>query len=120
MQPLEIQSFSYDDRDGVLPTLLTALADGGAWVFERRSLSASTMELKVETQLRSIMDLYAAIVEAGLELTRSSHLALADLCSCRTNASDAVDLSQIVMLRMEISFLGSVTLYSLARAGTPV
>jgi hypothetical protein len=120
MEALEIQSFSYDDRAGLLPALLTALADGGGWVVDRRSLSASAVELSVETQLRSIMELYGAIVAAGLELTRSSHVALTDLCTCRRNAADLVDLGQIVSLRLEISFLEDVTLHSLLSSGTPV
>ncbi len=121
MQALEIQSFSYDDRTGLLPVLLTALADGGGWVLDRRTLSPSMVELRVEAQLRSIVDLYGAIVSAGLELTRSSHLTLTDLCTCRRNAARSADLSQLVTLRIQISFLEDITLHSLlATGGSPV
>lgn len=118
MQALDIQSFSYDDRAGLLPVLLAALADGGGWVIDRRTLSASAVELRVEAQLRSIVDLYGAIIAAGLELTRASHLVLTDLCTCRRNASAAVDVGQIVTLRLEISFLEDVTLHSLLVSGS--
>lgn len=118
MQPLEIQSFSYDDRAGLLPALLSALADGGGWVIDRRTVSASVVEISVEAQLRSIVELYGAIVVAGLELTRSSHLALTDLCTCRRNAADLVDLGQILTLRLEISFLEDLTLHSLLASGS--
>jgi hypothetical protein len=117
MQPLEIQSFSYEDRAGVLPTLLSALADGGGWVLDRRSLSASTVEVSVEAQLRSIVELYGSIIAAGLELTRSSHLVLTDLCNCRKYAAGSVDLGQIVTLRLEISFLEDVSIQSLMATG---
>ena len=117
MESLEIQSFSYDDRAGLLPVLLTALADGGGWVIDRRTVSANMVRLSVEAQLRSIVELYGAIVAAGLELTRSSHLALTDLCTCRRNAAAAVDLGQIVSLRLEISFLEEITLHSLLTSG---
>lgn len=121
MQSLDLQSFSYDDRAGLLPVLLSALADGGGWVIDRRTLSASMVELRVEAQLRSIIELYGAIVAAGLELTRSSHLALTDLCTCRRNAATLIDLGQIVSLRLEISFLEEITLHSLlASGGAPV
>jgi len=119
MQPLEIQSFSYDDRAGVLPVLLSALADGGGWVLDRRSLSASTVEVSVEAQLRSIVELYGAIIAAGLELTRSSHLTLTDLCNCRKHASDTIDLGRLVTLRLEISFLEEMNLHTLMTAGAP-
>jgi hypothetical protein len=117
MQALDIQSFSYDDRAVLLPVLLAALADGGGWVLDRRSLSVSTIELQVEAQLRSVVDLYGAIIAAGLELTRASHLALTDLCTCRRNATRSADLSQLVTLRIEISFLEEMTLHSLLASG---
>ena len=118
MQMLELQSFSYGDRTGLLPALLTAIADGGGWVLDRRTLSASTLQLNVEAQRRSIVEVYGAIIGSGLELTRSSHIALTDLCTCHSNASSKVDLGEIVTLRLEVSFLEDVTLHSLLASGT--
>lgn len=115
---LDLQSFSYDDRASVLPVVFTSLADCGGWVLDRRTLSASAVELRVEVQLRSIVDLYGSIIAAGLELTRASHLALTDQCTCRKNATTAADLGQIMTLRLEISFLEDLTLHSLLAAGS--
>jgi hypothetical protein len=115
--PLEIQGFSYDDRSGVLPEVLAKLADSGGWVVDRRTTSASTIKLSVEAQLRSIVELYGALIAAGLELTKSSHLLLTDLCTCRRNAADAVDLGKIVTMQLEISFLEDITLHSLLVSG---
>jgi hypothetical protein len=117
MPSLDIQGFSYDERSGVLPELLTSLADCGGWVLDRRTLSSKTMELRVEVQLRSILDLYGSIVSTGLELTRSSHMALTDLCTCRSNLTNALDLGGVVTVRMEISFLEEMTLHSLLETG---
>src|SRR4051812_24961662 len=86
MASLDIKGFSYDDRTGVLPAVLASLAECGGWVLDRRAVSPSTTELKVEVQLRSIVELYGSLIGAGLELTRSSHLSLTDLCTCRKNA----------------------------------
>jgi len=118
MSSLDLQSFSYDERTSVLPVLLSALADSGGWVLDRRTLSASMVELRLEVQLRSIIDLYGSIIAAGLELTRSSHLALTDLCTCRRNAMNGADLGQIVTLRLEVSFLEELTLQSLLAVGS--
>jgi hypothetical protein len=118
MPSLDLQSFSYDDRASVLPVLLSALADCGGWVLDRRTMSASAVELHVEVQLRSIVDLYGSVIAAGLELTRSSHLALTDLCTCRKNVATVADLGQIITLRLEISFLEDLTLHSLLAAGS--
>ena len=117
MSSLNLQSFSYDDRANVLPALLSFLADCGGWVLDRRTVSASVVELRVEVQLRSIVDLYGSIIAAGLELTRSSHLSLTDLCTCRKNAATLSDLGQIVTVCLEVSFLEDLTLHSLLAAG---
>ncbi len=115
---LDLQGFSYDDRANVLPVVLTALADCGGWVLDRRTLSANMVELRVEVQLRSIVELYGSIIAAGLELTRGSHLTLTDQCTCLKNAATVADLGQVITLRLEISFLEDMTLYSLLCAGS--
>jgi hypothetical protein len=117
MQSLEIQGFSYEERTGVLPALTTAFAECGGWVLDRKTLSPTMMEFRIEIQLRAIIDLYASIISSGLELTRNGHLALTDLCTCRKNAPTTADLGQIVSIRIEISFLEDLTLHSLLMIG---
>jgi hypothetical protein len=119
MQSLDIQSFSYAERSGLLPTLITGFADCGGWVLDRRTLSPSAVEFRIEIQLRSIVDFYASILSSGLELTRSGHLGLTELCTCRQHLSHSVDLGQIVAIRIEISFLEDVTLHSLLMTAAP-
>ncbi|HEY0161911.1 MAG TPA: hypothetical protein VGB69_04480 [Edaphobacter sp.] len=119
MITLDIQGFSYEERTGVLPGLLTSLADCGGWVLDRRTLSANMMELRVEVQLRSIIDLYGSIVATGVELTRASHMGLTDLCTCCRNITSKTDVGQVVTLRLELSFLEEVTLHSLLEGGVP-
>ncbi len=118
MQLLDIQGFSYEERQGLLPTLTSALADCGGWLLCRKTLSPSMMEIRLEIQLRSIVDLYASIVSSGLELTRAGHLALTDLCTCRKNLATPADLGQVVTIRLEISFLEDITLHSLLTTGS--
>ena len=112
MQSLDIQGFSYEERHGFLPTLTSAFADCGGWILDRKTLSPSTMEFRVEIQLRAVVELYSSIIASGLELTRSGHLGLTHLCTCRKNLSTRTDLSQIVTIRIEISFLEDATLQS--------
>jgi hypothetical protein len=112
MQSLDIQGFSYEERATVLPQLTSCLADCGGWVLERKTLSPTTLEFRIEIQLRSVFDLYAAILAAGVELTRSAHRTLTDLCTCHQHLRVTVDLGHVVALRIEISFLEDVTLHS--------
>lgn len=117
MQHVDIQTFSYDDRSDVLPSLTLSFADCGGWVIDRRNLSANLVEFRIELQLRSILELYASLISSGLELTRSAHLSLTDLCTCRRNAYASSQLGQVVALRLEITFLEDVTLHSLLQPG---
>ncbi len=119
MQSLDIQGFSYEERQGLLPTLTSAFADCGGWVLHRKTLSPSTMEFRVEIQLRAVVDLYSSILASGLELTRAGHLGLTHLCTCRKNLSTPADLGQVVALRIEITFLEDATLQSLFLAARP-
>jgi hypothetical protein len=120
MQSLDIQGFSYEERHGLLPTLTSAFADCGGWILNRKTLTPSTMEFRIEIQLRAVVDLYASIISSGLELTRAGHLGFTHLCTCRKNLSNPADLGQIVAIRLEISFLEDATLYSLyLSAGNP-
>ncbi len=113
MQSLDIQGFSYEERRGLLPALASGFADCGGWVLECKPLSPTAMEFRIEIQLRAALDLYASIVSSGLELTRSGHLGLTELCTCRKNLASAADLGQVVAIRLEISFLEDLTLHSL-------
>jgi hypothetical protein len=112
MQSLDIQGFSYEERHGLLPTLTSAFADCGGWILDRKTLSPSTMEFRLEIQLRAVIDLYSSILASGLELTRNGHLGLTHLCTCRKNFAAPTDLGQIVTIRLEISFLEDATLHS--------
>ena len=118
MQSLDILSFSYEERSSVLSLLTASFADCGGWVLDRRTISPATSEFRIEIQLRSALDLYVGIISAGLELTRSAHLALTDLCNCRKHLR-SVDLGQIISIRIEISFLEDVPLHSLLNSLCP-
>jgi hypothetical protein len=118
MQSIDIQGFSYEERKGLLPTLTAAFADCGGWILDRKTLSPSMMEFQVEIQLRAVVELYSSIVSTGLQLTRAAHLGLTHLCTCRKNVSTPGDLSQIVSIRIEISFLEDLTLQSLLMTAT--
>ena len=117
MQVLEIQGYSYESSEALLRKLNRSLVNSGGWILERRAITNTTFEVSVEFELRLIVDLYAAMIAAGLELTRCNHMALTDLCTCRKNLSTPADLGQIVEICLEISFLADLTLHSLLVAG---
>lgn len=115
---LNLQGYSYQERHGLLPNLNSAFTSCGGWVLERKTTSASTMEFQLEIQLRSIMELYASLIAQGIELTRSAHATLTGLCTCRHYLGRSRETSQVVCIRLELSFLEDVTLHSLLMTGS--
>lgn len=118
MQLLDIQGFSYDQREMLLPLLSRTVTNCGGWVHERRSISTSSFEITLEIELRFILDFYAGMIASGLELTRSNHLALTDLCTCRKHFLGTPDAKQIVGVRIEIAFLQQQNLHTLLMTGS--
>ena len=117
MNSLDIQAFTYEQRNGLLRDLASACTNCGGWVLDRKTLSPTNMEFRVEIQLRAVLDLYAAILSTGVELTRAGHEALTELCTRRLHLALSAELGQIVTLRLEIAFLDDITLHSLLAAG---
>jgi hypothetical protein len=120
MHTLDIQGFTYEDRQSLLRVLTSALGACGGWVVERKAISATNMEFRLEIQLRAVLDLYASIIATGVELTRSGHEALTELCTRRKHMRMTAELGQAVAIRLEISFLEDVTLHSLLSSGSGV
>jgi len=113
MEALDIQSFTYENRQRVLLALTAAFGYSGGWVADRRTLSATNVQFGVEIQLRGILDLYAAILATGVELTRSGHETLTELCTRRKHMGITAESGQIIVLRVEVRFLEDATLRSL-------
>lgn len=57
-----------------------------------------------------MLDLYAALLAAGLELTRWSHLALAERCTCRQHLTSPENQRQVIPLCLNISFLNDTSM----------
>jgi hypothetical protein len=114
---LDIQGFTYEQRNDLLPDLTAAFSNCGGWILDRKALSANNMEFHVELQLRAVMDLYAAIVATGVELTRAGHDAFTELCTRRKHQRVTAELGQIVGIRLEITFLDDLTLHGLLTSG---
>ena len=120
MQLLEIQGYSYEPSEALLRKLNRTLVNSGGWILDRRAISPSTYELSLEFEMRFIVDLYAAVIAAGLELTRCNHMALTDLCTCRLHLVGKRDMRQIIGMRIEISFLKQLTLHNLLTTGCSI
>jgi len=120
---LDLHCFSYCDRITLVPALSDLLTQCGGWILNRKTQSTSCTEFCFEIQLRFILDLYAALVAADLQLTRDAHALLTDLCTCHryTTQSGSVSLlssARIVSMRLRVSFQEEVTVQSLLMTAT--
>jgi hypothetical protein len=120
MQLLDIQGYSYEPSEELLRKLNRILVNSGGWILDRRALSATNYEFTIEVELHSILDMYAGIIAAGIELTRANHLALTDLCTCRLHLLGSRELRQVIGLRLEVAFLTQLTLQNLLSTGCTI
>ena len=118
LQTHDLQGYSYQDREGLLPNLTTAFTHCGGWVLERKTISASAMEFRIEIQLQGIVELYASLVGTGVELTRGTHDTLTALCTSRKHIANSAQPGRLLSIRLELMFLEDVTLHSLLMTGS--
>jgi hypothetical protein len=103
---LDLRGFSYDERRAILPAVTAAVSSGGCWLKERRAVSFSQVEFRFEMQVRAAIDLYSALIAAGLELTQDTHAELTGLCTLRRHNHRLHDpTSRLLSVRLEVSFL---------------
>lgn len=105
MRTYQIESFTYEMRSAVLPLLGTAVAESGGWVIERGNVSAERLELMFELQTRAVLELYAALAAAGVELTRQSQQSLIALCGEHRYVGRHHGLPHTVRIRLVVRFL---------------
>lgn len=77
----------------------TILACGG-WVLSR-SCSGVGVQMNFEFERSGCVDIYTALIAAGLELSHDSHLRLTELCQCTRNQVKPV-LGETVGVELEV------------------
>ena len=102
LSTLDIAAFSYEDPGTIYLAITEALDLCGCWLLDRRPTSLTQVEFSFELQLRSVVDLYAALIAAGLELTRASHNDLTVFCMLRKHQDNS--LAGVVTVQLVVNF----------------
>ena len=105
LNSLDIATFSYEERRVIYIAVNEALEMCGCWLLDRRPTSLTQVEFSFELQLRSVVDLYAALIAAGLELTRASHNDLTVFCTLRKHQDYPNSLAGVITVQLVVSFL---------------
>jgi hypothetical protein len=101
MPELRLISRSEDSPEKVVYFLTGAIQACGGMMLSRRFHSDGSAAIECEFPRCICMDMYSVLLSAGLRLSRSSHLKLAELCRC-TYALPPDFQQQIVVLEIEV------------------
>lgn len=93
---LRLTALSADEPERLVRFLTGALLSCGGWVLTRTTQGDQAAELDFEFARASCVEIYAVLIAAGLELSRESHVQMADLCHCTKNLieSRAFDIAR--------------------------
>jgi hypothetical protein len=116
---LKLTALSADEPQRLVRFLTGALLACGGWVLTRTTQGNQAAELDFEFARASCVEIYAVLIAAGLELSRDSHLQMADLCHCTKNLIEtrAWDIARVGLVVYHSGSKPGHSDYSLAIAG---
>jgi hypothetical protein len=94
---LRLTALSADDPQRLVRFLTGVLLGCGGWILTRTTEGSDLAVLDFEFARASCVEIYAGLISSGLELSRDSHLRMAELCHCTRNLvhSKAFDIARI-------------------------
>ena len=97
---LKLTALSADDPQRLVRFLSGVLLACGGWILARSTQGNDLAEVDFEFARAACVEIYAALIASGLELSRDSHQQMAELCHCTRNLihSKAFDVARIDLL----------------------
>ena len=116
---LKLTALSSDEPVRLVRYLTGALLACGGWVLTRTTQGDEAAELDFEFARASCVEIYAVLVAAGLELSRESHIQLAELCHCTKNLleSRAFDIARVNLVVYHATSKAGLDEFVMALAG---
>jgi hypothetical protein len=115
---LEVGGLYCGDFAALIPDLNRALAECGCCLVRWRTGHEAALQCRFEIELRSAADLYAGLIDAGLELTQRSHHALTELCVLRKYSRSSFELKRAVHVHLTVRFVDETDLSPLVVIAT--
>jgi hypothetical protein len=97
---MHLQAVALDTPDRLLRSLTDAIVGCGGWVLSRSATDTGAVAVLFEFERHACVDIYSALVGAGLELSRSGHLRFTELCQCTHSGQDCG--TEIASIDLEI------------------
>jgi hypothetical protein len=97
---LKLRALSADEPQRIVRFLTGVLLACGGWILTRSTHGTELAELDFEFARGCNMEIYAALVGSGLELTTDSHRQMAQFCHCTQILlkSKAFEISRVTMV----------------------
>lgn len=97
---LGLTATSADNPPHLLCSLTADVVSSGAWVLSRSLPGSDTVEMSFEFARSASLEIYTALIAAGLELSRDAHISMTELCQCTKDllATKAFDIARIRLL----------------------
>ena len=96
-----MKATTIEDSTGLIQTLTAAILGNGGWVLSRGSSDSGTINMLFEFERMHCVEIYTALIAAGLELSQLAHRRFTELCQCtRSHHEDCG--SDIVSVDLEI------------------
>lgn len=97
---LQMKATSADQPSRLIRFLSGAILGSGGWILSRGTTDSGMVHLLFEFERAACVEIYGAMIAAGLELSHSSHLEFTSLCQCTKNQQDCG--TEIASVQLEI------------------
>lgn len=97
---LKLTALSADEPQRIVRFLTGVLLACGGWILTRSTYGSELAELDFEFARAGSMEIYAALVASGIELTSDSHRQMAQFCHCTQILlrSRAFEIARVTMV----------------------
>lgn len=98
---LEIKAVSTVEPSQLVRMATGAILGCGGWVLTRSMSDSGRVTILFEFERHACMDIYTVLIASGIELSRTGHLRMTELCQCTLNHLSACG-AEIASIEIEI------------------
>jgi hypothetical protein len=82
---LELTAVSAVDPSQLVRVVTGAILGCGGWVLTRSTTDSGRVTILFEFERQACVEIYTVLIASGIELSRSGHLRMTELCHCTRN-----------------------------------
>lgn len=98
---MQLRAVSAQDPSRLVQCLTGAILGCGGWVLSRGADDAGLVNMLFEFERHTCVDIYSLLIAAGVELNRSGHMRITELCQC-TRSHEDVCATEIASIDLEV------------------